>query len=132
MAASYLVKKADTYYFRHSLPATTRKHHGKREFIKSLKVSRKSEAVSLSRELKIAFDLVMKKSERNPSITWKDIRQAVDHAFDIIYQRYVRDVETHGPDFNDEYDPLKFIPPDYEQYIALEDSTVDWNNRPLA
>lgn len=72
----------------------------------------------------------MKKSERNPSITWKDIRQAVDHAFDIIYQRYVRDVETHGPDFNDEYDPLKFIPPDYEQYIALEDSTVDWNNIP--
>jgi len=68
MAASYLVKKADTYYFRHSLSATTRQHHGKREFIKSLKVSRKSEAVSLSRELKIVFDLVMKKSEKNPTI----------------------------------------------------------------
>lgn len=130
MAASYLVKKADTYYFRHSLPATTRQHHGKREFIKSLKVSRKADAVSLSRELKIVFDLVMKKSEKNPIITWKEIRQAVDHAFDIIYQRYVQAVETHGPNFNDEYDPLKFIPPDYSQYIALEDSTVDWNNIP--
>ncbi|MGX9727447.1 MAG: DUF6538 domain-containing protein [Candidatus Electronema sp. VV] len=130
MAASYLVKKADTYFFRHSLPATTRQHHGKREFIKSLKVSRKNEAVRLSRELKIVFDLIMKKSEKNPAITWKEIRQAVDHAFDIIYQRYVRDVETHGPDFNDEYDPLKFIPPDYEQFIVLEDSTVGWNSIP--
>ncbi|MGR0482048.1 MAG: tyrosine-type recombinase/integrase [Candidatus Electronema sp. V4] len=130
MAASYIVKKADTYFFRHSLPATTRQHHGKREFIKSLKVSRKSEAIKISRELKIIFDLVMKKSEKNPLITWKEIRQTVDHAFDIIYQRYVRAVETHGPDFNDEYDPLKFIPPDYEQFIVLEDSTVDWNNIP--
>jgi hypothetical protein len=115
MAASYLVKKADTYYFRHSLPLTTRQHHGKREFIKSLKVSRKSEAVSLSRELKIVFDLVMKKSEKNPLITWKEIRQAV---------------ETHGPDFNDDYDPLKFIPPEYDQFIRLDDSTVGWNSIP--
>ncbi|MGX9728143.1 MAG: DUF6538 domain-containing protein [Candidatus Electronema sp. VV] len=129
MAASYLVKKTDTYYFRHYIPAAAQ-HLGKKELIKTLKVSRKNEAVRLSRELKIVFDLVMKKSEKNPLITWKEIRQAVDHAFDIIYQRYVRDVETHGPDFNDEYDPLKFIPPDYEQYIALEDSTVDWNNIP--
>ncbi|CAK8722919.1 MAG: hypothetical protein CDV28_1601 [Candidatus Electronema aureum] len=130
MAASYLVKKADTYYFRHSLPATTRQHHGKREFIKSLKVSRKSEAVSLSRELKIVFDLVMKKSEKNPLITWKEIRQAVDHAFDIIYQRYVHAVEKHGPDFNDDYNPLKFIPPEYDQFIRLDDSTVGWNSIP--
>ena len=32
--------------------------------------------------------------------------------------------------FNDEYDPLKFIPPDYEQFIVLEDSTVGWNSIP--
>ncbi len=86
--------------------------------------------MSLSRELKIVFDLVMKKAEKNQTITWKDIRQAVDHAFDIIYQRYVQAVETHGPDYNDQYDPLKFIPPEYDQYIRLEDSTVDWNNIP--
>ena len=64
MAASYLVKKADTYYFRHSLPQSARKVFGKREFIKTLQVNRKSEAVRLSRELKIVFDLIMKKSEK--------------------------------------------------------------------
>ncbi|WP_417908908.1 tyrosine-type recombinase/integrase [Candidatus Electronema sp. PJ] len=72
----------------------------------------------------------MKRTEKNPLITWKEIRQTVDHAFDIIYQRYVQAVETHDPDFNDEYDHIKFIPPDYNQYIALEESTVDWNNIP--
>ncbi len=83
MAANYLIRKGDTYYFRHSLPQSARKVFGKKEFIKTLQVNRKSEAVRLSRELKIVFDLIMKKSENNPAITWKEIRQAVDHAFDI-------------------------------------------------
>ncbi|CAK8713683.1 MAG: hypothetical protein CDV28_101137 [Candidatus Electronema aureum] len=49
MAASYLVKKGDTYYFRHYIPAAAQ-HLGKKEFIKTLKVSRKSEAIEISRE----------------------------------------------------------------------------------
>ena len=130
MAAAYLVKKADTYYFRHSLPESTRKHFGKREFVKTLKVSRKADAVRLSRELKIIFDLVMEKINKNQSITWSQVRQAVDQAFDIIYKRYVQAVETYGPDYNDEYNPLNFIPPEYDQYIHLNDSTVNWKNIP--
>ena len=129
MAANYLVRKGDTYYFRHCVPAAAQ-HLGKREFIKTLKVSRKSEAVQISRELKIIFDLIMKKSERNPSITWNQIRQSVDQAFDVIYKKYVQSVGIYGPDFNDEYDPLKFIPPEYEQYLVIEDSTADWKNVP--
>ena len=131
MPPAYLVKKNDTYYFRHYIPSGIQKVlGGKKEFIKTLKVSRKTDAVRLSRELKIVFDLIMTKSATNPAITWKQIREAVDQAFDIIYQRFVKSVETHGPNFNDEYDPLKFIPPDYSQYIALNDSTIDWNSVP--
>lgn len=131
MPPAYLIKKHDTYYFRHYIPSDNQKAlGGKKEFIKTLKVSKKSDAVRLSRELKIVFDLIMTKSAKNPAITWQQIRQAVDQAFDIIYQRFVKSVETHGPNFNDEYDPLKFIPPDYSQYIALNDSTVDWNSVP--
>ncbi|MGR0480399.1 MAG: tyrosine-type recombinase/integrase [Candidatus Electronema sp. V4] len=130
MAANYLVRKGDTYYFRHYIPAAAQ-HLGKKELIKTLKVSRKSEAVSLSRELKIIFDLIMKKTEKNPAITWQEIRQYVDQAFDIIYERYVQSIETYGPDYNDEYDnPLNFIPQEYEQYLTLEDSTADWKNIP--
>ncbi len=72
----------------------------------------------------------MTKSANNPAITWQQIRKAVDQAFEIIYQRYVKSVETHGPDFNDEYDPLRFIPQEYNQYIHLNDSTVDWKSIP--
>ncbi len=59
MAANYLVRKGDTYYFRHCVPAAAQ-HLGKREFIKTLKVSRKIEAIRISREIKIIFDLIIK------------------------------------------------------------------------
>lgn len=128
MAASYLVKKSDTYYFRHYIPTQNQKQFGKKEFIKTLKVSRKSTAVRLSRELKIVFDLAMEKAAKQPSITWQEIRDTVDRAFDIIYKRYTQNVEIHGPDFNDNYEPYHYIPPEYEQFVLIEDSTMEWGD----
>ncbi len=42
-------------------------------------------------------------------MTWNQIRQSVDQAFDVIYKKYVQSVGIYSHDFNDEYDPLKFI-----------------------
>jgi hypothetical protein len=126
MAASYLVKKSDTYYFRHYVPVQIQNIVGKKEFLKTLKVTKKSLAVKISREIKIVFDMIMNKTQHIPSITWKEIRSAVDRAFDVIYEKYVKNVDLHGPGYKDEYDPLNYIPPEYQEYVFLEDDTLDW------
>jgi len=72
----------------------------------------------------------MKKSERSPLITWQQIRLAVDEAFALIYKKYVDSVETVGPSYNDEYNSLNYIPHEYEQYLVIDDSTVDWKAVP--
>jgi hypothetical protein len=127
MAPSYLVKKCDIYYFRHYIPIQIQKLVGKREFLRTLKVTKKSIAVKISREIKIAFDMIMEKTQHTPSITWKEIRSAVDCAFDVIYEKYVKNIDLHGPGYRDEYDPLNYIPPEYQEYVLLEDDTLDWS-----
>ncbi len=114
MAANYLIRKGDMYYFSHCVPAAAQ-HLGKREFIKTLKV----------KEERICSNFKI-----NLNITWNQIRQFVHQAFDVIYKKYVQSVGIYGHDFKDEYDPLKFIPPECEQYLAVEDSTTEWKNVP--
>ena len=113
MAASYLVKKSDIYYFRHYIPERIQPILGKKEFVRSLKVTNKSLAVKISREIKILFDSIMDKTQQVPSVTWKEIREAVGRAFDGLYRKYVTNVDTYGPSYRDGYDPLNYIPPEW-------------------
>lgn len=91
MASSYLVKKADTYYFRHYVPVENQAILKRKELVKTLKVTKKALAVSISRELKIVFDAIMKNTQNQPSITWKEIRDVIDRAFEIIYPMTAND-----------------------------------------
>jgi len=125
MASAYLVKKGDIYYFRHYIPLKVQLIVCKKEFIRTLKVTQKNLAVKIARELKIIFDSIMDKS--TPSITWKQICGTVDHAFDKIYEKYVQGVDTYGPGHTDNYDPLNYIPPEYEEYVLRDDDSLDWN-----
>ena len=84
MAPSYLVKKNDIFYFRHYIPATIQKILGKKEYLLSLRVSRKGTAIKIAREIKIIFDCVMENVQRKPSATWKEIRESVEKAFQVI------------------------------------------------
>lgn len=126
MAASYLVKKNDTYYFRHYIPIQNQLTLGKKEFIKTLRVTQKGIAVKISRELKVVFDSVMDKTSKQPTITWKEIRVVVDQAFDIIHQKYTKGVDEHGPGFDDGYNPYDYMPIEYEQEVLVGDSSLEW------
>jgi hypothetical protein len=121
MAPSYLVKKCDIYYFRHYVSIQIQNIVGKKEFLKTLKVTKKSVAVQISREIKIVFDMIMEKAQYKPTITWKEIRSVVDRAFDVIYEKYVKNVDLYGPGYKDGYDPFNYIPPEYQEYVLLED-----------
>lgn len=128
MAASYLVKKSDIYYFRHYIPERIQPILGKKEFVRSLKVTNKSLAVKISREIKILFDSIMDRTQQVPSVTWKEIQEAVDRAFDGIYKKYVTNVDTYGPSYKDGYDPLNYIPPEYQEHVLLRDDSLEWGN----
>ena len=97
MAPSYLVKKCDFYYFRHYVPIQIQKLVGNKEFLKTLKVTKKSVAVKISREMKIAFDMAVT-SGVNPN--------SCEHALDYLIRNgtpcfgyyYERDLVTNRPD----------------------------------
>ena len=128
MAPSYLVKKSDFFYFRHYIPTSIQKIVGKKEYLLSLRVSRKPVAIQIAREIKIVFDSVMKNVRHDPLITWKEIRKTVDNAFDIIYQKYIDNYEIHGPSHKDEYEPLNFIPPEYEELVLTKNYNISWGD----
>ena len=128
MAAAYIIQKNDTYYFRQSLPQSARNRFNKYEFLKSLRVNRKKDAIILSREIKIAFDQIFNKAMRKHSVTWQQIRDAVNEAFEIIFKNFVKYANDYGPTYNDSYDSLKFIPPEYKQFLVVGDTTVNWKS----
>lgn len=96
MAAVYIIRKNDTYYFRQCLSQSARNRFNKYEFLKSLRVSKRKDALVLSRELKIAFDQIFNKAMKKHSVTWKQIRDAVNEAFEIIFQKFVKSVNDYG------------------------------------
>ena len=89
MAAAFITRKYDTYYFRQSLPQAARNRFNKYEFLKSLRVSKRKDALVLSRELKIAFDQIFNKAMRKHPVTWQQIRDAVNEVFEIIFKNFV-------------------------------------------
>jgi hypothetical protein len=128
MAAAFITRKHDTYYSRQSLPQSARNRFNKYEFLKSLRVSKRKDALVLSRELKIALDQIFNKAMRKHSVTWQQIRDEVNEAFEIIFNKFLKSANDYGPTYNDSYDSLKFIPPEYEQFLVVGDTTVDWKS----
>uniref|UniRef100_UPI004056DEFE hypothetical protein n=1 Tax=Candidatus Electronema sp. TaxID=2698783 RepID=UPI004056DEFE len=128
MAAAYIIRKNDTYYFRQCLSQSARNRFNKYEFSKSLRVNRKKDAIVLSREIKIAFDQIFNKAMRKPSVTWQQIRDAVNEAFEVIFQRFVKSANLYGKKYDDNYNSLNFIPTDYDQLLITEDCDADWKS----
>jgi hypothetical protein len=128
MAASYLVKKSDINYFWHYIPERIQPILGKKEFLRSLKVTNKSFSVKISREIKTLFDSIMDQTQQMPSVTWEEIREPVDRAFDGLFRKYVTNVGTYGPSYRDGYDPLNYIPPEYQEHVLLRDDSLEWGN----
>jgi len=75
MPPAYLIKKNDTYYFRHYIPSGNQKAlDGKKEFIKTLKVSKKADAVRLSRDLNSSNKCITHNfSDIHPGQFFKDL-----------------------------------------------------------
>jgi hypothetical protein len=42
----------------------------------------------------------MENVQRKPSATWKEIREAVDKAFELIYQKYLKNHDIYGPSYD--------------------------------
>jgi hypothetical protein len=110
MAAAFITRKYDTYYFRQCLPQSARNRFNKYELLKSLKVNKRKDALVLSREFKIAFDQIFNKAMRKHSVAWQQIRDAVNEAFEIIFKNFVKSAIDYVPTHNHSYDSLKFIP----------------------
>ena len=66
----------------------------------------------------------MENVQRKPSATWKEIRESVDKAFQLIYQKYLKNQDIYGPSYDDGYDPLNYIPPEYEEHVLLRDEVI--------
>ncbi|MGX9728621.1 MAG: hypothetical protein ACTFAK_15300 [Candidatus Electronema sp. VV] len=128
MAAAYIIRKNNTYYFRQCLSQSARNRFNEYEFSKSLRVNRKKDAIVLSREIKIAFDQIFNKAMRKPSVTWQQIRDAVNEAFEIIFQRFVKSANIYGKKYDDNYNSLNFIPTDYDHLLIAEDYDADWKS----
>lgn len=78
--------------------------------------------------IKIAFDQIFNKAMRKPSVAWQQIRDAINEAFEIIFKNFVKSANDYCQTYNDSYDSLKFVPPEYEQFLVVGDTTVNWKS----
>ena len=116
---SYLLQNHyGIFYFRICFPKSIRLHLQKREFKKTLKTKDKKVAISISRVIKIQFDLLC--DNEILKMNWLETKQALNLLVEKTlkkFQDYVMELGTYGSHITNY--PEVSIENEAEEFIAL-------------